>query len=78
MRLKDERLYHRYEDVTRGRARDIEDVILKEFGCEFVFTDNQHRDFMNIANQSPRMRKVFSDRYTTVYRILEKSPQTES
>ncbi|HET9531144.1 MAG TPA: EpsG family protein, partial [Blastocatellia bacterium] len=78
MRLKDERLYHRYEDLTRGRVRDLEDVILKEFGCEFVFTDNDHRDFMNIANQSPRMRKVFSDRYTTVYRILDQSPQTES
>jgi asparagine N-glycosylation enzyme membrane subunit Stt3 len=76
MRLKDDRLYFRYEDVTQGRVKDMEDVILNEFGCEYVFTDNEHREFMSIANQSPRMQKVFSDRYTTVYRILEKAPQT--
>lgn len=75
MRLKHERLYHKYEDVTQGRVRDMEDVILTEFGCEYVFTDNDHREFMNIANQSSRVQKVFSDRHTTVYRILEKAPQ---
>jgi hypothetical protein len=80
LRLKNERLYQLYEDVTQGRARDMEDIILKEFGSEYVFTDNAHRDFINIANQSERMQKVFSDRHTTVYRILEKAqqPQTES
>ncbi len=78
MRLKNAPLYYKYEDVTQGRVRDIEDTIREEFGCEYVFTDNEHREFINIANQSPRMQKVFSDRYTTVYRILEKAPQTQS
>ena len=77
MRLKYEQLYHKYEDVTQGRARDMEDIILKEFGCEYVFTDNDHRDFMNIANQSSRVQKMSSDRHSTVYRILEKAPQTQ-
>jgi len=76
MRLKNERLYYTYEDVTQGRVIDMEDIILKEFGCEYVFTDNEHRDFMKIADHSPRMQKVFSDRNTTVYRVLEQAPQT--
>ncbi|HVF91231.1 MAG TPA: hypothetical protein VNH22_14285 [Blastocatellia bacterium] len=76
MRLKNEPLYLTYEDVTRGRVPDMEDIILNEFGGEYVFTDNDHREFINIANQSPRMQKVFSDRHTTVYRILERAPQT--
>ena len=78
MRLKNAPLYYKYEDVTQGRVRDMEDTIREEFGCEYVFTDNEHREFINIAGQSPRMQKVFSDRYTTVYRILEQAPQTQS
>jgi asparagine N-glycosylation enzyme membrane subunit Stt3 len=74
MRLKDEKLFRRYEDITLGRVREPEDEILYDFGCEYVFTDNDHGDFINIANQRPRMQKVFSDRYTTVYRILDKAP----
>jgi len=71
MRLKDEALFRQWEAITRGKVRHPEDAILKEFGCEYVFTDNKHRDFMAIADQSPRMEKVFSDRYTTIYRVLE-------
>jgi asparagine N-glycosylation enzyme membrane subunit Stt3 len=74
MRLKNAQLYYKYEDMTQGRVlQDMEDVILREFGCEYVFTDNEHRDFLKVANQSPRMQKVFSDRHTTVYRVLEKA-----
>ncbi len=73
MRLKNAQLYYRYEDVTQGRVQDMEDVILREFGCEYVFTDNEHRDFLRIANESLRMQKVFSDRHTTVYRVLDKA-----
>ncbi|HKP85874.1 MAG TPA: hypothetical protein VJZ26_07255 [Blastocatellia bacterium] len=73
MRLKNAHLYNKYEDVTQGRVQEMEDVILREFGCEYVFTDNEHRDFIRIANESPRMQKVFSDRHTTVYRVLDKA-----
>jgi hypothetical protein len=77
MRLKDEKLFRRYEDITLGRVREMEDEIVNDFGCEYVFTDNDHGDFINLANHRPRMEKVFSDRYTTVYRILEKAPMEQ-
>jgi hypothetical protein len=74
MRLKDGKLFRRYEDITLGRVREPEDEILYDFGCEYVFTDNDHKDFINIADRRPRLEKVFSDRYTTVYRVHEKAP----
>ena len=74
MRLRDEKLFRRYEDITLGRVREPEDEILYDFGCEYVFTDNYHGDFINLADRRPRMEKVFSDRYTTVYRILKRTP----
>lgn len=77
MRLKDEKLFRQWENITRGKVSHPEDAILKEFGCQYVFTDNKHRDFLAIANKSPRLQKVYSDRYTTVYRVLaETSPAT--
>lgn len=74
MRLKDEKLFRRWEAITRGKVAHPEDAILHEFGCQYVFTDNKHREFMAIADGSPRMEKVYSDRYATVYRVLETAP----
>lgn len=76
MRLKDEKLFRRWEAITRGKVAHPEDTILHTFGCQYVITDNKHRRFISIANRSPRMKKVYSDRYTTVYRVLEKSRPT--
>jgi hypothetical protein len=78
MRLKNEPLFRQWEAITRGQVRHPEDAILNDFGCEYVFTDNKHRDFIAIANKSPRMEKVFSDRFTTVYRVLKEPPQDKS
>jgi hypothetical protein len=76
MRLKDEKLFRRYEDITLGRVAEPEEEILYDFGCEYIITDNDHGDFLNIAGRRPRLERVFSDRYTTVFRILEKLPLT--
>jgi len=73
MRLRDEALYRKYEDITLGRVESPEDMIVKDFGCEYVFTDNDHTDFIRIADQSNRMKKTYSDRFTTVYQVLAES-----
>ncbi|MCS6805919.1 MAG: hypothetical protein RMM98_07620 [Acidobacteriota bacterium] len=74
MRLKDERLFRRWEAITRGKVKQPEDEILHTFGCQYVITDNKHDEFMEIADASPRMKRVFSDKFTTVYQVLEASP----
>lgn len=73
MRLKDEKLFRKYEEITLGKIKNPEDSILKDFGSEYVFTDNQHGDFIVNAEQNPRMQRVYSDRFTTVYRVLEQA-----
>jgi len=77
MRLKDERLFRQWEAITRGKVSHPEHDILHVFGCEYVITDNKHGDFIAIANRSPRMEKVYSDRFTTVYHVLE-APETRN
>jgi hypothetical protein len=69
MRLKDAKLYKTWKNISKGRVKFPEDIILDTFGAEYVFTDKKHKRFMKIAKRSPRMEKVFSDRYTVVYHI---------
>lgn len=70
MRLKNPQLFHSWQAITQGRVRAPEDTILKEFGCEYVFSDNLHGDFLAVADHSPRMQKVYEDIDVTIYRVL--------
>ena len=76
MRRKNKRLYERWKDITRGRVRLPAKVIFQKFGCEYVFTDNEHKKFIAIADRDPLMKKVYSDRWTTVYRVLDENSET--
>ena len=73
MRLKDERRFRLWEAITRGEIPAFEDSILKDFGCEYVFTDNEHHEFIALAQRSPRMEKVYTDTNVTIYRVLANS-----
>ena len=73
MRLKDERRFRAWEAITRGEVAAPEDTILNEFGCTYVLTDNEHREFIAVATKSPRMEKVYADEAVTIYRVLPNS-----
>jgi hypothetical protein len=70
MRLKHPQLFRSWEAITRGMVGAPEDIILKEFGCEYVFTDNLHSNFLAVADHSPRMQKVYEDIDVTIYQVL--------
>jgi hypothetical protein len=72
MRVKDEKLFRKWEAITQGKVPHPEEAILKEFSCEYVFTDNKHSDFLAVIKQSPRMEKVYSDPFISIYHVLEK------
>jgi len=74
MRRLDPDLYRTWSDISDGKQAHPEDTILRTFGAEYVFTDNRHEDFLRVARNSPRMQKVFSDKYATVYRVFWKPP----
>ncbi|MDX8395281.1 MAG: hypothetical protein R8K22_02595 [Mariprofundaceae bacterium] len=71
MRLKDARLYERWRNISKGKIKHPEDIILTKFGAEYVITDLRHKGFINTAAGNPRMQSVFSDQYTAVYRVLK-------
>lgn len=75
MRIKNKHLYERWKDITRGKVRLPARVIFQKFGCAYAFTDNKHRKFIALADRDPFMEKVYSDRHTTVYRVLDEKAE---
>jgi hypothetical protein len=73
---KDAELWGIYANITLGRERQAAPLIRQRFGAEYVFTDNQHSDFLDKARASGSFQIVYEDRYTTVLRVL--TPAVES
>ncbi|HJQ71276.1 MAG TPA: hypothetical protein VKA70_20025 [Blastocatellia bacterium] len=67
---RDKQLWKLYERITLGNEANPAPLIRERFGAEYVFTDNYHRDFLEIADESGDFETVYKDGYTTVLRII--------
>ena len=74
---KDKELWQLYADITLGKRSDAASLIRERFGAEYVFTDNQHQDFLNIAERSRYFTTVYKDKDTTVLYVLSEEEKRE-
>ncbi|HSF22893.1 MAG TPA: hypothetical protein VLE20_01615 [Blastocatellia bacterium] len=66
---RDQQLWKLYADITLGYRSDPAPLIRDRFGAEYVFTDNEHSDFMQVVEDSGDFEKVYEDKFTTVLRV---------
>jgi hypothetical protein len=66
----DKDLWSLYARITLGEEDNPAPLIRERFGAEYVFTDNGHKEFLDIANESGHFETVYKDSYTTVLRLL--------
>ena len=66
---KDADLWNVYRTITLGDEENPAPLIRERFGAEYVFTDNQHSDFMDVAEDSGDFEKVYQDEFSTVLRV---------
>lgn len=66
---RDPNLWKLYAEITLGDESDPAPLIRERFGAEYVFTDNEHPEFMQIAEDSGDFEKVYEDKFTTVLRV---------
>ena len=66
---RDAELWKLYADITLGNESNPAPLIRNRFGAEYVFTDNEHSDFMQVAEDSGDFEKVFENKFTTVLRV---------
>jgi hypothetical protein len=66
---RDPELWKLYASITLGEEDTPAPLIRDRFGAEYVFADNEHPDFMQIAEESGDFEKVYEDNFTTVLRV---------
>ena len=66
---RDPDLWKLYASITLGEEDNLAPLIRERFGAEYVFTDNEHPDFLRIAEESGDFEKVFGDKFTTLLRV---------
>jgi hypothetical protein len=69
MELEDEAFYDRWVDITRGRIDEPGAAIRDEFGASYVFSDLNHDDFMDEAEDDPLLQEVYRDDYAVIYEV---------
>ncbi|WP_420629730.1 hypothetical protein [Candidatus Leptofilum sp.] len=71
MELEDEALFNRWVDITRGRVEQPGAAIRDEFGAAYVFSDLNHDNFMEEAEDDPLLHELYRDAYAVIYRVGE-------
>jgi len=66
---RDPELWKLYASITLGEEETPAPLIRDRFGAEYVFTDNEHHNFMQIVEDSGDFEKVYEDTFTTVLRV---------
>ncbi len=74
----DAELWKHYERITLGREKNPAPIIRERFGAEYVFTDNEHTAFLDVAERSGDFETVYKDQDTTVLRIRSSEENTPS
>ena len=68
---KDAELSNLYERITLGHEEDPGPMIRDRFGARYVFTDNNHHDFMETARASGWFDIVYEDGQCTILYIRD-------
>ena len=63
-----------YERITLGKEDDPAPLIRDRFGAHYVFTDNNHHDFVEVANASGWFEIVYEDEHCMIFHILDEKP----
>ena len=66
---RDPELWKLYANITLGDEENPGPLIRDRFGAEYVFTDDEHPDFLQVAEDSGDFEKVYEDKFTTVLRV---------
>jgi hypothetical protein len=75
---KDRELWHLYADITLGKRSDAAQLIRERFNAAYVFTDNDHTNFLNIAEHSSQFKVVYKDSKTTVLQLTQTDRESDS
>jgi hypothetical protein len=69
LELYDGELYDEWVDITKGKVEKPGQAIKDRFGGEYVFSDLNHGNFIDRAEEDPHLDEVYRDDYAVIYAL---------
>ena len=70
MQLYDADLYELWVEITQGDVEEPSELIASIFACQYVHTDLNHGDFLQVAEQDPGLEEVYRDDQAVVFEVI--------
>jgi len=70
LQLADAALYDEWVAITRGQTEAPAGTIESRFGARFVFSDLEHKAFLEQADVDPGLEEIYRDRTAVIYRVV--------
>lgn len=70
MQLYDSELYDLWVAITQGDVENPSHIIAGQFGSQYVHTDLNHGDFLQVAAEDPGLKEVYRDDQAVVFEVI--------
>ena len=70
LQLYDADLYDLWVDITQGDVENPSQIIATTFDARYIHTDLNHRDFLQVAAEDPRLKEVYRDDQAVIFEVV--------
>ena len=70
MQLYDSELYDLWVEITQGDVENASQVIANQFASQYVHTDLNHADFLQVVADDPGLKEVYRDDQAVLFEVI--------
>ena len=70
MQLYNPDLYDLWVEITQGDVENPSELIASVFASQYVHTDLNHQDFLQVAEQDPGLEEVYRDDQAVIFEVI--------
>jgi len=70
LQLYDALLYDLWVDITQGDVENPSQIIARTFDSQFIHTDLNHGDFLEVAGDDPGLKEVYRDDQAVIFEVI--------
>jgi len=70
LQLYDADLYDLWVNITQGDVENPSQIIARTFDSQFIHTDLNHGDFLEVAGDDPGLKEVYRDDQAVIFEVI--------
>jgi hypothetical protein len=70
LQLYDADLYDLWVEITQGDVENPSKVISTTFGSQYIHTDLNHGDFLQVVSEDPGLKEVYRDDQAVIFEVV--------